>query len=215
MCALFRSGVTIRQEPLAFDGGSLKGEVLAFEMVLHSAELLEARAIAALPPFNAPEIKQADLSKATPEVHPGPSLRIDPPDSAHLAGRSFLLTTKLRELPPEALPKVHSDLAYARRLPVLRRGVPPRLLTDDQLTYWIKRLADSKRINPRLVQLVAVFPDMQLETDRPVSYRADENALAFTLPEKPVQPSTVVVARHSTTGEPIQGRFYRDGDVLK
>ena len=199
MCALFGPGVRVHGVALAFDGGAVELD-LQLPTTVHQQPLLAA-------------VSQApDLAVAAPELVPGPDIGF-PADalSTHgLGGKPFLLTATSWTWQETMRPVIRKDLAFVRSLPVLKRGVPARKLTEEQLAYWIKRLSDAKRVSPRHVQLVAVFPDMQLEGDRPVTYRHEEEAIAYPLPEHPVSPSTIVMARHALTGEPLQGRFYRE-----
>jgi hypothetical protein len=124
--------------------------------------------------------------------------------------RTFKLTTRANAVPEAPRPRVNKDLSAVRGLPVLKRVVPVRFMTPEQATYWVQRLGQAKRVNPRLVNLVGIFPNVPLSGEQPVQFRADEGAIAFHLPEKPVPLSTVVVAKHATTGEVLIGRFHAE-----
>jgi hypothetical protein len=101
--------------------------------------------------------------------------------------------------------QVHEALEAMRARRVERRGVPGRLLTEAQAAHWRKRIGDSKRVPLKLVDLVAVFPDVPIVGDQPVQYA--HGALSYPLPEEPVPLTTVVIAKHLTSGALFVGRF--------
>jgi hypothetical protein len=200
-------GVAVQQLDLAPSGGAVHQEALALATPVATVPLLAPAVRQALPPFEAPGLIQALPQTPAPGILPGPSLEIQA-TSQHKG--LILPTPTARTLTPEFPIGIKQDLAFMRGRPVLKRGIPAHRLSEDQVAYWSKRLADSKRIGPRLIKLVAVFPDLELEDGRPVAYRQDEDAIAYLLPDRPVPPSTIVMARHAHTGEPLQGRFHRE-----
>ena len=129
------------------------------------------------------------------------------------------LTTRARDLSgcaiaarvhaPEPIPApaVHRGLEVARRQLASKRVVPARLLSEEQLAYWVERLSNAKRVRPKLIDLVGIIPDVPLSGDRPVAYRAEQQAIAYHLPDQPVPLSTVVIAKHVATGAMLLGRF--------
>ncbi|MDB5099298.1 MAG: hypothetical protein JWM80_3719 [Cyanobacteria bacterium RYN_339] len=207
MLGFFGPGVEVTHLSLAFEGGAVQRPELALVPALVSVDLLEAKVLPNLPPIPAPELHGGLPATPVPAVLPGPALAL----AAVTQPRSLTLPTpKLKALAAQFTPVARQDLTFMRARPIVKRGVPAGELSDEQATYWTKRLADSRRIGPRMIKLVAVFPDLELEDGKPVAYRAEEDAIAYHLPEHPLPPSTIVIARHAQTGEPMQGRFYRD-----
>lgn len=207
MLGFLGPGVSLQQLDLAPPGGTVQREPLDLAKPVATVPLLAPKIRQALPPIEAPGLLQALPQTLAPAVMPGPSLEIQA-TSQH---KSLILPAPAtRSLTPDFPVKIGSDLGFMRSRPVLKRGIPAHRLTEEQVVYWSKRIADSKRIAQRLIKLVAVFPDLELEDGRPVAYRHDEDAIAYHLPERPVPPSTIVMARHAHTGEPLQGRFYRE-----
>lgn len=103
--------------------------------------------------------------------------------------------------------RVRRDLAFMREKLVERRGVSARRLTEAQSAHWKKRMGDAKRVPVKLVDLVAVFPDVPIIGDQPVQYA--QGALSYRLPDEQVPLTTVVIAKHLTTGALLVGRFAR------
>ena len=207
MLGFLGPGVGVQQLDLAPPGGGVHREALDLATRLATVPLLAASSHQALPPIPAPTLVQALPQTPSPALLPGPDLEIQA-TSQH---KSLILPTPAtKALLPDLPTRIKSDLGFMRSRPVLKRGVPAHRLSEDQAAYWSKRLADSKRIGQRLIKLVAIFPDLELEDGRPVAYRHDEEAIAYHLPDRPVPPSTIVMARHAHTGEPLQGRFYRE-----
>jgi hypothetical protein len=212
MCALFGPGVTSRESSLDLVGGQVQTGALDFTPVIQGLGLLAAEVRAGLQAFELDELIEVPLDGDLPLVKPGPDLTVEPLALAThgLGGAPFLLSTVVRTVDAQTVPIVRSDLAFMRGQAHSRRGVPPSRLTEEQLAYWSKRIADSKRIAQRHVKLVAVFPDLPLDGDRPITYRSEDDAIAYHPSESITQTSTVVIARHAITGEAIQGRFYRE-----
>jgi hypothetical protein len=200
-------GVDVQQLDLAFPGGELRRPALELTTPIAPVALLAARLVAHLPAFAPPPVHGGLPTTPEPALLPGPDLAL----ATTPQPRSLTLpacAVRAVEAPMHA--RVKADLAFMRGRPLLRRGIAAHRLPEDQAAYWTKRLADSRRIGVRLIKLVAVFPDLELEEGRPVAYRPEDDAIAFHLPARPVPPSTIVIARHANTGEPLQGRFYRD-----
>jgi hypothetical protein len=101
--------------------------------------------------------------------------------------------------------RLHDGLEAMRARKVERRGVPARLLTEAQAAYWRKRLGDAKRVPLKLIDLVMIFPDVPIVGEQPVHYV--NGALLYPLPDEPVPLTTVVVAKHLTSGALLVGRF--------
>lgn len=114
------------------------------------------------------------------------------------------------EVAPLLKPRLHKNLEAAKRQPVRRRSVPVRFLSSAQTAHWQERLGNSKRVAPKHVAIVALFPNVALGANSPVQFLPEEAALAYQLPPKPEPLSTVVVAKHAVTGELLLGRFAQD-----
>lgn len=117
------------------------------------------------------------------------------------------LDTRARAVSVVPPVRVYEGLAAMRDRKVERRGVPARLLTESQAAYWRKRLGDAKRVPLKLIDLVMIFPDVPIVGEQPVQYA--NGALAYPLPEEPVPLTTVVIAKHMTSGALLVGRFAR------
>ncbi|HEY9722325.1 MAG TPA: hypothetical protein V6D47_09935 [Oscillatoriaceae cyanobacterium] len=117
------------------------------------------------------------------------------------------LNTTVHELPALPMPGVHADLAFMRSRFMQRRAIPARFMSDAQIAYWQQRMSNAKRVTPKLIQIVGLFPDVPIVGDQPVQYLAKEGAIAFPVPPEPVPLTTVVIARHERTGQLMIGRF--------
>ncbi|MFN3429278.1 MAG: hypothetical protein ACK46X_04925 [Candidatus Sericytochromatia bacterium] len=131
--------------------------------------------------------------------------RIPPLGVSGRAIAALALGGDVHELSLDTPIRVRRDLAAVRERLVERRGVPARLLRPDQVTHWQKRVGDSKRVPARLVELVAVFPNVPIVGDQPVQYA--NGALSYALPGEAVPLTTVVIAKHATSGTLLLGRF--------
>lgn len=133
------------------------------------------------------------------------SERIPPFGVSGRAIATLALGGEVHELPLDTPVRVRRDLAAAKERLVERRGVPARLLRPEQVTHWQKRLGDSKRVPAKLVELVAVFPNVPIVGDQPVQYA--NGALSYALPAEAVPLTTVVIAKHASSGKLLLGRF--------
>ena len=219
MCALFGQGVRVNEVPLSEDPPTTHAAPLAFELASRTGELLTARVRQDVLGTTGAEIRQASWPEVGATVHDYPEEEPIVPRLQRLAPQPLTarrqilgalgLLVRAHEAPPVPRPRVHRDLELARGREVLKRAVLPRFLTPAQAAYWQKRMGEAKRVSPRLVDLVGVFPHVAIAGEAPVHYRAEEAAIAYQLPEKPVPLTTVVIARHHQTGELLLGRFHR------
>lgn len=207
MCALFGSGVNVHRVAVDLAGLSVQSGPLLEAPPVHPGDLLTAvshRLSLEPPPVSSRPVVEG-LIQAQSRKEPIQPLRA----GSHDFG-TFKLATRVRTVPGAPPPRVHKGLPAARELPVLKRVVPARFMTAEQVSYWAQRLGNAKRVSVRQVSLVGIFPNVPLQGDQPVQFRAEEGAIAFHLPEKAVPLSTVVVAKHAVTGEVLIGRFHAE-----
>lgn len=207
MSSFFGSGVTLHKVQTALTEVTVQPGPLLGPPGVHAAELISTslRSTRQEPPEVVSRTVDRGSLTATSRTFTFEAVKAQSHDF-----RTFKLTTYVYGMPDAPRVRLHKDLGAVRDLPVLKRVVPTRFMTPEQVTYWAQRLGQAKRVNPRLVNLVGIFPNVPLSGDQPVQFRADEGAIAFHLPEKPVPLSTVVVAKHGSTGEVLIGRFHAE-----
>lgn len=219
MCALFRQGLKINQVPLDEDPPARHDASIMIEADSRSVDLIGVgvhrdvlgTTAAAMHAMAMPPIGSAVhvYAEEQPIEVTGRRLAPQPLGTRRQALGALGLATRVRPGPETPPPRVHQDLEAARGREVLKRAVLPRFLTPAQAAHWQKRMGESKRVSPRWVELVGVFPDVAIAGEAPVHYRSEEAAIAYQLPSEPVPLTTVVIARHQRTGELLLGRFHR------
>lgn len=137
----------------------------------------------------------------------GHALSIPPLPRPTGGAQEVRLAATVNEAPALSAPGVHANLAFMRTRLMQRRAIPARFLTDAQMAYWKQRMSNAKRVTPKLITIVGLFPNVPIVGDQPVQYLAKESAIAFPVPETPVPLTTVVIARNEHTGQLLVGRF--------
>lgn len=226
MCALFGPGIGIHTlaleleahvwaEPLQVPVRVQASPLLA--ATVHVGALGETRATVRKADFASfPVASQAVASAIAATPAPPVELRMSALSHAvklpplAVAGRRIddvQLDTRAHAVSMVPPVRVYEGLTAMRERKVERRGVPARLLSEAQSAYWRKRLGDAKRVPLKLIELVMIFPDVPIIGEQPVQYA--NGALMYPLPAEPVPLTTVVIAKHTTSGALLVGRFAR------
>lgn len=207
MCALFGSGVSVRQVATGFADVKVQRGPLLDPPAIQAAELIATGTNRF--DFEAVPVTSHPVDEGLITAHSQIEAILPVRAASHDFG-TLKLASRVHTVAEGMSVRVHKGLATVRELPVLKRMVPIRAMSDEQVGYWKQRLGNAKRVSPRQISLVGVFPDVPLQGDQPVQFRAEEGAIAFHLPDRPVPLSTVVVAKHTVTGEVLIGRFHSD-----
>jgi hypothetical protein len=220
MCAFLGRELVVHAVPLRLRVADAAGGVPPIGIAMRQAAPLAAGLRAPTIGFAAPAVltfalpaTPVSLRSYRPEgVAPPAALRAmawEPPKAAVRLPANPPFVAPRREVPLVAAPRVWTDLAAARHQPVRRRMVAAGRLAPEEAAMWLRRLADAKRMVPKRLALVGVFPDLPIVEGAAVKYDAAAGAIAYPVPEAPVPLSTVVIATRTDTGATVVGRFYR------
>lgn len=104
-------------------------------------------------------------------------------------------------------PIVRENLAAAREVLAVRPLVRAEEMSAGEVVAWLQRIADFRRVSYLRLELVGVFPRLPLTEGATLKLDAVRQVARFSLEERAVSVTTVVVARRRDTGESVVARF--------